>query len=77
MIQCVPMEGSDQVKVIFTLQPHGRDRGAVSAVGDFNDEAADGCVSNEVGGVDSVLDLTYLRWARPARSREVPVAGAW
>ena len=30
MIQCAPMEGSNQVKVIFTLQPDGRDRGAVS-----------------------------------------------
>ena len=43
----------------------------------FNDEAADGYVSNESGGVDSVLDLTYLRWARPARSLAVPVGGAW
>lgn len=31
----------------------------------FNDEAADDYVSNELGGVDSVLDLRYLRWARP------------
>ena len=36
MIQCAPIEGSDQVKVIFTLQPDGRHRGAVSVVGDFN-----------------------------------------
>lgn len=36
MIHCAPIEGSDQVKVICTLQPDGRDRGAVSVVGDFN-----------------------------------------
>ena len=43
----------------------------------FNDEAADDYVPNECGGVDSVLDLTYLRWARPAPSLEVSVAGTW